>query len=157
MGSTQSTWGFLFCPQPERTYTMPRNTKTTNKITTVHYEIECEIPVKDGIMDPASFEKFLKEKIKVGGKAGVLGDKVTVSRNNTRIIVDAQAPFSKRYLKYLTKKFLKRKNLEITSVLFLLTKRAMFLNTSPLVKMKSPQKNKCFLLYTFIVEYNKLM
>merc|ERR1711862_691008 len=111
MGSTQSTWGFLFCPQPERTYTMPRNTKTTNKKTTVHYEIECEIPVKDGIMDPASFEKFLKEKIKVGGEAGVLGDKVTVSRNNTRIIVDAQAPFSKRYLKYLTKKFLKRQKL----------------------------------------------
>merc|ERR1711976_689817 len=103
--------GFLFCPQPERTYTMPRNTKTTNKKTTVHYEIECEIPVKDGIMEPASFEKFLKEKIKVGGKAGVLGDKVTVSRNSTKITVDAVAPFSKRYLKYLTKKFLKRQKL----------------------------------------------
>merc|ERR1712146_507784 len=94
-------------------FTMPRqNAKSTNaKKVILHFEIDCSIPVKDGIMEPASFEKFLKEKIKVGGKAGVLGDKVTVSRNSTKITVDAVAPFSKRYLKYLTKKFLKRQKL----------------------------------------------
>lgn len=62
-------------------------------------------------MEPASFEKFLKEKIKVNGKAGLLGDKITVARNNTRITVDSTIPISKRYLKYLTKKFLKRHKL----------------------------------------------
>ena len=84
---------------------------TKAKKITLHFDIDCSIPVKDGIMDPANFEKFLKEKIKVNGKAGVLGDSVTVSRNNTKITVDAVALFSKRYLKYLTKKFLKKQNL----------------------------------------------
>jgi len=62
-------------------------------------------------MDAASFEKFLHDKIKVNGKAGMLGDKVSVSRDKTKINVAAKSPFSKRYLKYLTKKFLKRQQL----------------------------------------------
>eukprot|EP00339_Tiarina_fusa_P003584 CAMPEP_0117038088 /NCGR_PEP_ID=MMETSP0472-20121206/26832_1 /TAXON_ID=693140 ORGANISM="Tiarina fusus, Strain LIS" /NCGR_SAMPLE_ID=MMETSP0472 /ASSEMBLY_ACC=CAM_ASM_000603 /LENGTH=119 /DNA_ID=CAMNT_0004748235 /DNA_START=35 /DNA_END=394 /DNA_ORIENTATION=- len=90
---------------------MVRKTNPKQKKVTLHFEIDCSMPVKDGIMEPASFEKFLKEKIKVNGKAGVLGDNVTVARNNTKITVDAVAPFSKRYLKYLTKKFLKKYNL----------------------------------------------
>merc|ERR1712232_1250449 len=91
---------------------MVRNTKASKaKKVVLHYSIDCSIPVKDGILDPASLEKFLKDRIKVNGKAGVLGDKVTVARNNTKITVDAVAPFSKRYLKYLTKKFLKRQKL----------------------------------------------
>jgi len=62
-------------------------------------------------MDPASFEKFLHDRIKVGGKAGVLGDSVTISRDKTKLQVNAEAPFSKRYLKYLTKKYLKKQQL----------------------------------------------
>ena len=53
----------------------------------------------------------MHDKIKVGGKAGVLGDKVSVSREGTKITVTAEAPFSKRYLKYLTKKYLKKQSL----------------------------------------------
>merc|ERR1712054_70363 len=91
---------------------MVRNTKASKaKKVVLHFSIDCSVPVKDGILDPASLEKFLKDRIKVNGKAGVLGDKVTVARNNTKITVDAVAPFSKRYLKYLTKKFLKRQKL----------------------------------------------
>jgi len=75
------------------------------------YVVDCDQPVNDGIMDVASFEKFLREKIKVNGKAGVLGDKVTIAREKTKITVSAQAPFSKRYLKYLSKKFLKKNQL----------------------------------------------
>jgi len=50
----------------------------------------------------------LHDRIKVNGKAGVLGDKVTISRDKTKVYISAQAPFSKRYLKYLAKKFLKK-------------------------------------------------
>lgn len=46
-----------------------------------------------------------------GGKAGQLGDSVKISREKTRIIITAQAPFSKRYIKYLTKKYLKKQQL----------------------------------------------
>merc|ERR1712176_680226 len=91
--------------------TMVRKTNNKQKKVSLHYEIDCAIPVTDGLMEPASFEKFLKEKIKVNGKAGILGDKITVARNNTRITVDSTIPISKRYLKYLTKKFLKRHKL----------------------------------------------
>ena len=62
-------------------------------------------------MDAASFEKFLHDRIKVNGKAGNLGTKVTIARKDTKINVTAELPFSKRYLKYLSKKFLKKQQL----------------------------------------------
>jgi len=61
-------------------------------------------------MEIASFEKFLADKIKVGGKAGVLGDAVKVSHDKSRVTVTSEAHMSKRYVKYLTKKFLKKHN-----------------------------------------------
>ena len=59
----------------------------------------------------ADFEKFLHDRIKVGGKAGQLGSKVTVSRDKTKVLVSSEIPFSKRYLKYLTKKYLQKQKL----------------------------------------------
>lgn len=56
-------------------------------------------------------EKFLAERIKVNKKTGELGNAVVVSRDKSRITVEANIKFSKRYLKYLTKKFLKKQNL----------------------------------------------
>ncbi|XP_019186116.1 PREDICTED: 60S ribosomal protein L22-2 [Ipomoea nil] len=74
------------------------------------FVIDCSKPVDDKIMDIASLEKFLQERIKVGGKAGALGDSVTVTRDKTKITVTSDSNFSKRYLKYLTKKYLKKNN-----------------------------------------------
>ncbi|KAL2231243.1 60S ribosomal protein L22-2-like [Sesamum indicum] len=75
------------------------------------FVIDCAKPVEDKIMDIASLEKFLQERIKVGGKPGALGDSVTVTRDKTKISVTANdTTFSKRYLKYLTKKYLKKNN-----------------------------------------------
>lgn len=56
-------------------------------------------------------EKFLHDRIKVNNKTGQLGDVVKVSRDKSRITVEATQKFSKRYLKYLTKKYLKKQNL----------------------------------------------
>ena len=53
----------------------------------------------------------MHDKIKVNGKAGALGEAVKVSRDKSTITVTADAPFGKRYLKYLTKKFLKKHQL----------------------------------------------
>ncbi|XP_010556735.1 PREDICTED: 60S ribosomal protein L22-2 [Tarenaya hassleriana] len=72
--------------------------------------IDCTKPVDDKIMDIASLEKFLQERIKVGGKPGALGDAVTITRDKSKITVTATSDFSKRYLKYLTKKYLKKHN-----------------------------------------------
>ena len=62
-------------------------------------------------MDAAAFEKFLQDRIKVGGKVGNLGDLVTVSRDKAKVLVNADTAFSKRYLKYLSKKYLKKQQL----------------------------------------------
>ena len=56
-------------------------------------------------------EKFLQDRIKFEGKPGVLGDKVTVTREKTKVTVVSKIPISKRYLKYLTKKYLKKHQL----------------------------------------------
>jgi len=50
----------------------------------------------------------LKSTIKVNGKKGNLGTEVTVEGSGKTVTVTALAPFSKRYLKYLTKKYLRR-------------------------------------------------
>ncbi|XP_038199707.1 60S ribosomal protein L22-like [Arvicola amphibius] len=72
------------------------------------FTLDCTHPVEDGIMDAANFEQFLQERIKVNGKAGNLGGGVvTIERSKSKITVTSEVPFSKRYLKYLTKKYLK--------------------------------------------------
>jgi large subunit ribosomal protein L22e len=53
----------------------------------------------------------LHERIKVNGKTGQLGDAVTVTRVQSKITIVTTGPFSKRYLKYLTKKYLKKHSL----------------------------------------------
>ncbi|KAL0738699.1 hypothetical protein Bca4012_014909 [Brassica carinata] len=77
----------------------------------VSFTIDCSKPVDDKIMEIASLEKFLQERIKVGGgKAGALGDSVSITRDKSKITVTSDGQFSKRYLKYLTKKYLKKHN-----------------------------------------------
>ncbi|CAM9847384.1 unnamed protein product [Lampetra planeri] len=77
------------------------------------FTLDCTHPVEDGIMDSANFEQFLKERIKVDGKTGKVSEHsaVTVERSKSKITVSSEIPFSKRYLKYLTKKYLKKNNL----------------------------------------------
>ncbi|KAK9528552.1 hypothetical protein VZT92_012705 [Zoarces viviparus] len=76
------------------------------------FTLDCTHPVEDGIMDAANFEQFLQERIKVNGKAGSLGGGVvSIERSKSKIAVNSEVPFSKRYLKYLTKKYLKKNNL----------------------------------------------
>lgn len=68
------------------------------------FTIDCTKPVEDKIMEIASFEKFLQDRIKVDGKTGLLGDNVKVSRTKSSVTVTSEIAMSKRYLKYLTKK-----------------------------------------------------
>ncbi|KAL9660565.1 hypothetical protein QQ045_025381 [Rhodiola kirilowii] len=77
-------------------------------------------------MDIASLEKFLQERIKVGGKPGALGDAITVTReiawkftmhlglfhlgSKEIKLMLSRWFFDFRYLKYLIKKYLKKHN-----------------------------------------------
>jgi large subunit ribosomal protein L22e len=53
----------------------------------------------------------LNDKFKVNGKTGQLGSQVEIRRDGSKIFVNGSIHFSKRYLKYLTKKFLKKNQL----------------------------------------------
>lgn len=72
------------------------------------FQIDCSKVVEDKVLIMRDFEKYLKERIKVDGKKGNLGTAVTLSTTNTALTLTSEIPFSKRYLKYLTKKYLKK-------------------------------------------------
>lgn len=65
------------------------------------------------LINPVHFqEEFLKERVKTNGKTGQLTQNgVAISSNKTAITLTADGDFSKRYLKYLTKKYLKKNSL----------------------------------------------
>ncbi|THC91805.1 hypothetical protein EYZ11_008737 [Aspergillus tanneri] len=79
---------------------------------TKKYVVNASQPVNDKIFDLSAFEKFLHDRIKVEGRVGNLGDKIAISQaGEGKIEVVAHIPFSGRYLKYLTKKYLKKQQL----------------------------------------------
>ena len=91
--------------------TMGKPKKLVKRKQILKFTVDCSQPVDDGIMDAASFEKFLLDRTKVGGKTGNLGDLVTISRDKAKVMVTSETAFSKRYLKYLSKKYLKKQQL----------------------------------------------
>ncbi|CDJ36111.1 60S ribosomal protein L22, putative [Eimeria mitis] len=83
----------------------------TGKTTKIKFVIDCQKPVDDNILEAKGLERFLQSRIKVAGKLNNLGEKVEVSREKAKVCVTAELPFSKRYLKYLVKKYLKKQML----------------------------------------------
>jgi large subunit ribosomal protein L22e len=53
----------------------------------------------------------LKERFKLNGKTNNWGGQVTFERQKMKVYVNSDVHFSKRYLKYLTKKYLKKNSL----------------------------------------------
>ncbi|GMR41470.1 hypothetical protein PMAYCL1PPCAC_11665, partial [Pristionchus mayeri] len=89
-----------------------KDKKIKKKKQAMKFNIECKSPVDDKILNIEDFENFLATRIKVGGKTGQLAvSGVKLETKGTRVIVTSEQPFSKRYLKYLTKKYLKRNTL----------------------------------------------
>merc|ERR1711879_1006865 len=78
-----------------------------HKKATSRFHIKCRKPDED------EYVKFLKERFKMNGKTGCVGSGRTVhiSKNVTTVYVQSKQPYPKKYLKYLTKKYLKRHGL----------------------------------------------
>ncbi|KAL3802424.1 hypothetical protein ACHAW5_001145 [Stephanodiscus triporus] len=86
----------------------------TSKKSSVKFVIDCAAPVDDKVLDIASFEKYLSERIKVEGKTGNLAQtNVVITRDRTKITVASpnDLGLSKRQLKYLSKRYLKKQQL----------------------------------------------
>ncbi|DAA17815.1 TPA: hCG15121-like [Bos taurus] len=81
------------------------------KKSTWKFNLEFTHPVEDGVFDSGNVEQFMLEKVKVNGKTGNLGNAVHIEHFKNKIIVVSEKQFSKRYLKYFTKKYLKKNSL----------------------------------------------
>jgi len=85
------------------------------KKTATKFIVDVTMPAEDSLFNTADFEKFLRERIKINGKTGNFQGALNIERGDkNKIIVNATVPFSKRYLKYLTKKYLKKNLLRDT-------------------------------------------
>ena len=82
--------------------------KKSQKQKTLRFHVDLSVPVKDNIVVTKELIEFLKANIKVDNKKGELGDVITVTSKGNTATVSSMIPFSKRYLKYLTKKYLKQ-------------------------------------------------
>ena len=84
---------------------------TKSKKASTKFIINCRMPIEDNVIVLSDFESFLNQRIKVEGKTGNLGSNVTVAKDKDTLVVEAKIDFSKRYLKYLTKKYLKKQQM----------------------------------------------
>ena len=89
----------------------PTNRSRKSKKVLTKYILDCTHPAEDRILDPAEFATFLNEKVKISGKTGNLGNNIIITKENNSVSLTTDIPISKRYLKYLTKKYLKKQNL----------------------------------------------
>ncbi|KAF8017524.1 hypothetical protein BT93_H2642 [Corymbia citriodora subsp. variegata] len=117
----------------------------------VSFVIDCAKPVEDKIMDIASLEKFLQERIKVDGKAGALGDVVAVARDKSKITVTSDSNFSKRYLKYLTKKYLKKHNVRDWLRVIASNRTVMFMSLGISTSLRTRERKKIKVLHRVAV------
>ena len=81
------------------------------------YKIDCSKPAAEDVIHPQELEAFLHANIKVNSKKGNLGDVVVISTDASTSVITVTASsskdggISKRYLKYLIKKYLKKQEL----------------------------------------------
>merc|ERR1711976_1038224 len=81
----------------KKSFKVPAGQKGKKKKVVLKYTIDCTHPVEDGIMDVASFEKFLHERIKINGRTGNLNSSgVTIEKQKSKLLVTAEIQFSKR-------------------------------------------------------------
>jgi len=77
-------------------------------------KIDCTVPAEDGIFDADTlnaFEQYFQQNVKLHGKKGKLADKVKIALNKNTLVLTTVMKYRKGYFKYLTKKFLKKKEL----------------------------------------------
>ena len=90
---------------------LSKKAQTRSKNSGIKFTLDCQQMVSDKVLVASDFEDFLKKRIKISGKTGNLGEDVHVKNEGGKIVLTSDIPFSKRYLKYLTKKYLKKQQL----------------------------------------------
>lgn len=70
--------------------------------------MDVSAPTENGVFDPSSYVKYLIDHIKVEGITGNLGNEISVTEEGNAVVVVSNTAFSGKYLKYLTKRYLKK-------------------------------------------------
>merc|ERR1719187_972682 len=115
-GKKQAAGLYSKKPKPKTLATKPKTIKIGKKKGST-FHIDCRQPVEDGILNIADFETFLQSKIRVNvtknapKKTKVKAATISVERSKTKVTVVSDVQFSKKYLKYLTKKYLQKNSL----------------------------------------------
>jgi len=99
-------------PKSKRPKNVLRGKKLPKKKVWERFVIDCDCVAEDLILDVADLEKYLKTHLKVKSKINQLDDLVTFERvKNSSLVIHSGVHFSKRYFKYLTKRYLKKNSL----------------------------------------------
>jgi large subunit ribosomal protein L22e len=85
------------------------------------FHVDLNQAVSNNLLSVEAAVKYLRQNIKVNGLKNKLGDSVQVEstdkkdkqKNSIVVSADNTMKFSKRYVKYLIKKFLKRENISL--------------------------------------------
>ncbi|KAI3403523.1 rpl22 [Candida oxycetoniae] len=73
------------------------------------FTVDTSAPVENGVFDQEGYVKYLIEHIKVDNIVGNLGDDISVTaESGNKVVILSNAKFSGKYLKYLTKRYLKK-------------------------------------------------
>ena len=95
------------------------DSKDAKQKTYKKYTVDFNSPVDNNLLTLESALKYMQSNMKINGLKGKLGNTIKISitgkndkNKNTLIVsVDSQLQFSKRYIRYLVKKFLKREGI----------------------------------------------
>lgn len=71
-----------------------------------NYFLDCKRCVEDSLFETKELSEYLISKLKINGKTGQLGKKVLITPEADQVKIISQKLISKRYIKYLAKKFL---------------------------------------------------
>ena len=93
--------------------------KESKQINYKKYTVDFNSPVENNLLTLESASKYMQANMKINGLKGHLGDKIKIhitdkkdkNKNTLVISVDTSIQFSKRYIRYLVKKFLKRESI----------------------------------------------
>ncbi|ODQ82205.1 hypothetical protein BABINDRAFT_173141 [Babjeviella inositovora NRRL Y-12698] len=72
------------------------------------FTVDVSGPTENGVFDPSSYVKYLIDHVKVGGIVGNLGSDIEITEENNKVTVVSNTQFSGKYLKYLSKRYLKK-------------------------------------------------
>ncbi len=89
--------------------------KVTEKNPTIQkalkFVVDLGVAYEDDLIGSKDLADFFRNTMKVNDKKGNLGEDVTISVSKDKLTIVSSRSFSKRYIKYLLKKYLKKNDI----------------------------------------------